>query len=244
MRTMLFLFALGALGLSGFAGWFFFGGPEDDPTRIKLAAALSEMEALRPKAEAGGTAIQYKLAGLYYDAQYGAQNRKEAFKWYSRAAEKGHIGAQYAVGGFYARGEVVNQNYYRAAEWYRLAANLGSHPGAQLALGELYFHGRGVPSGYAEALDWFKKAADQGQPTAQHFLGAMYAEGWAGAFDAVKAYQWFTLALRHPDRVRAHNPDLDSGKERQRVAAKMTEDQIKRGEDAAKAWLRAWLARR
>ncbi len=234
---MLFLFAVAVLGLSGFAGWFFFGGPEDDPTRVKLVQALSEIDALKPQAEAGDPGIQYTLAGLFHHGQYGAQNLKQAFNWYSKAAEKGHVGAQYAVGGFYARGEVVKQNFYRASEWFRLAANLGAHPDAQLALGELYFNGRGVAHDYAEALDWFKKAARQGQPVAQHFLGSMYTEGWAGAFDAVTAYKWFSLALRQPDRVRAHDPNLDPGKARDRIAAKMTKDQLKRSQDAVRAWL-------
>ena len=42
---MLVLFAVATLGLSGFAAWFFFGGPEDDPTRVKLAAEMAELEA-------------------------------------------------------------------------------------------------------------------------------------------------------------------------------------------------------
>jgi len=234
---MLILFALAVLGLSGFAGWFFFGGPEEDPTRVKLMASLSEIDALKPMATSGDPAVQYKLARLYHHGQYGAANLKQAFEWYSRAAGKGHVGAQYALGGFYARGETVKQNYFRAAEWYRLAANLGAYPDAQLALGELYFHGRGIPHDYAEALNWFKKAANQGQPVAQHLLAFMYAEGWAGAFDAVKAYQWFTLALRQPDRVRAHDAKLVTRQARDRLITKMTDYQIKRGEDAVKAWL-------
>lgn len=234
---MLILFALAALGFSGFAGWFFFGGPEEDPARVKLTASLSEIDALKPMATSGDPAVQYKLAGLYHHSQPGAANLKQAFEWYSRAAVKGHVGAQYAVGGFYARGETVKQNYFRAAEWYRLAATLGAYPDAQLALGELYFHGRGIPHDYAEALGWFKKAANQGQPVAQHHLAFMYAEGWAGAFDAVKAYQWFTLALRQPDRVRAHDAKLDSRQAREQLITKMSDYQITRGEDAAKAWL-------
>jgi len=71
----------------------------------------------------------------------------------------------------------------------------------------------------------------------QHHLAFMYAEGWTGAFDAVKAYQWFTLALRQPDRVRAHDAKLDSRLSRDRLTTKMSDYRIKRGEDTEKAWL-------
>ena len=46
---MLVLFAVATLGLSGFAAWFFFGGPEDDPTRVKLAVEMPRSRPLNPK---------------------------------------------------------------------------------------------------------------------------------------------------------------------------------------------------
>ncbi|NQU61556.1 MAG: sel1 repeat family protein [Rhodospirillales bacterium] len=236
MRKLLFLFAVATLGLSGFAGWFFFGGPDDDPTRIKMAAAVAEIEALIPKAKKGDVKVQYQLASLYYRGKYGPKDFGAAFKWFSRAAEKGHTGAQYAVGAMYAKGESVPQSYFRAAEWYKLSANLGHNVEAQLALGHLYFKGQGVPHDYAEALDWYTKAAHRGQPVAQHYLGAMYAEGWAGEFDAVRAYQWFTLAARQKERVLGYDPKLDSLAARARLATKMNQNQIKRATEAAENW--------
>ena len=233
---MLILFSVAVLGLSGFAGWFFFGGPEDDPTRVKLTAALNQIEALKPKAQSGGIRAQYELARLYHHGKFGSQDLPEAYKWYSKAAEKGHTGAQYAIGTFFAEGKVVKQSYYRASEWYLLASNLGHNPDAQFALGELYFNGRGVPHGYAEARDWYTKAAEQGHPVAQFRLGAMIAEGWAGGFDAVEAYKWFTLALPGQDRVAALDPKLDVRAALDRLARDMNENQIKRAQAAARDW--------
>ena len=42
---------------------------------------------------------------------------------------------------------------------------------AQLNLGYMHLHGRGVPQDDAEAVRWFRLAADQGNATAQYFLG-------------------------------------------------------------------------
>lgn len=233
---MLILFAVATLGMSAFAAWLFFGGPEDDPTRVKLAEYMTRIEAVRPKAEAGDLAAQYLLGDLYQHGKYGAQDLTEAFRWYAKAAEKGHVGAQYALGTFYAEGKGVRQDYFRAAEWFRLAAQLGDSADAELALGDLYFHGRGVPQGYAEALQWYRKAAGKGQPAAQHLVGAMLTEGFAGRPDPVEAYKWLTLAERGRDRVLAHDANMDPRAARERLAKTMTQDQIKRAEADARDW--------
>jgi len=103
-------------------------------------------------------------------------------------------------------------------------------------LGDLYFRGRGVPNGYAEALDWYSKAAAQGHPMAQYRLGVMYAEGWAGGFDAMRAYKWFSLSLRGLDRITAFDPKLDPRAGLDHVAAKMNDNQIKRAEKMVENW--------
>lgn len=233
---MLILFAVATLGLSGFAGWLFFGGPEDDPTRVKLAAEMAGIEALKPAAGAGDMKTQYALARLYHTGQFGSQDLNQAYAWYSKAAEQGHPGAQYFIGTFFATGQVVKQSYYRASDWYKLAANLGRVADAQLALGDLYFHGRGVPHDYAEALGWYKKAAQQGHPVAQYLLGSMYQEGWAGDHDPVEAFKWFTLAHRQRNVVMAHNPKFDTRVALDGVGRGMNQDQKKRGEDGARNW--------
>ncbi len=237
MKWMLILFTVAVLGLSGFAGWFFFGGPEDDPTRRAMNAHIARIEAKVPEAEDGNVKAQYELARLYHNAEHIEPDLKAAFGWYTKAAQKGHAGAQYFIGTMYAKGEAVRQDYFRASEWYRLSANLGRHAGAQMALGELYFKGLGVAHGYAEALAWYKKASLRGHPVAQHLLGVMYAEGWAGGFDPVEAYTWFTLAMARQSQVMAYDPKraprLDPRAARDKVAKRMNENQIKRGGEAA-----------
>ena len=236
MRVMLFVVAVATLGLSGFAAWFFFGGPEEDPTRVKLQAYMAEIETLKPKARSGDIRTQYELARLYHHGEPGAQDLTLALSWYTKAAQKGHIGAQYAIGTMFANGEGTKQSYYRASEWYRLAANLGRHPDAQFALGELYYRGHGPARDYAEAVDWYRKAAEAGQPVAQHMLGVMIQEGSAGKADAVEAYKWFTLALAHRRRIIAHDPKLDTLAARDSLIQGMNQNQIKRGEEAVRAW--------
>ena len=236
MRTMLIVFAVATLGLSAFAAWLFFGGPEDDPTRVKHAQYMTRIEQVRPKAEAGDIAAQFTLGSLLHRGEHGAKDAAEAFKWYAKAAERGHVGAQVALGTLYAEGDGVRQDYFRAAEWFRVAATLGNSADAQLALGDLHFKGRGAPNDYALALGWYRKAADKGHPAAQHLVGALLMEGFAGRADPVEAFKWLTLALQGRDRVRAHDANLDTEAALDRLRKSMTRDQIARAEAAARDW--------
>ena len=197
---------------------------------------MAENETLKPKARSGDIRTQYELARLYHHGEPGAQDLTLALSWYTKAAQKGHIGAQYAIGTMFANGEGTKQSYYRASEWYKLAANLGRHPDARFALGELYYRGHGPARDYAEAVDWYRKAAEAGQPVAQHMLGVMSQEGSAGKADAVEAYKWFTLALAHRRRIIAHDPKLDTLAARDSLIQGMNQNQIKRGEEAVRAW--------
>ena len=233
MRWMLILFSVSVLGLSGFAGWFFFGGPEDDPTRRAINAHTARIEAKTPEAEAGSANAQYDLARLYQNAYHIKPDPAAAFNWYTKSAEKGHVGAQYGLGTMYVTGEAVREDYFRASEWYRLAANLGRHAGAQFALGDMYFKGQGVAHGYAEALAWYQKSARRGHPVAQYRLGAMYAQGWAGGFDAVKAYTWFFLSIAGQRQITAYDSKFDAKAAIDRLATGMNQNQIKRARAAA-----------
>lgn len=53
------------------------------------------------------------------------QDYKEAFKWYSKAANQGYAVAQYNLGVMYQYGYGVRQDYQKAIEWYLRAANQG-----------------------------------------------------------------------------------------------------------------------
>jgi len=236
VRTFLILFTVGTLALSGFAAWLFFGGPEDDPTRIKLAAYEARIEAVKPKAESGDVQAEYELGRLYHLGEFGAQDLPAAYLWYSKAAERGHVRAQVALGSLYADGKGVTQDYFRAAEWYRVAANLGNSAAAQVALGDLYFNGRGVPNDVAEARALYRKAAERGHPLGQYRLGRMMQEGYAGRLDPVEAFKWLSLAARDAATVRARDPDAEPEAMLDRLATTMTRDQLARGADAVRAF--------
>jgi Sel1 repeat len=66
---------------------------------------------------------------------------------------------------------------------------------SQLELGNRYLVGRGVPIEDAvQARNWFLKAADQGNATAQFWLGEMFSTGWGIPEDKARAAIWYRKA--------------------------------------------------
>jgi TPR repeat protein len=129
----------------------------------------------------------------------------------------------------YAEGKGVPQDYQEAVKWYRLGAAQG-YVLAESSLGLAYEKGQGVPQNYQEAVKWYRLAAAQGNQFAQGNLGVMYANGTGVAQDFVRAHMWLTLA--------ATGSSGDSGdtatKNRDRIASKMTAEQIATAQEMAR----------
>ena len=137
--------------------------------------------------------------------------------------------AQTRLGSIYAEGQGVPQDYQEAVKWYRLAAAQGYAP-AQSSLGLAYEKGQGVPQDYREAVKWYRLAAAEENQFAQINLGVMYSNGTGARQDFVRAHMWFTLA--------AAALSDDSGdmaiKKRDRIASKMTAEQIATAQEMAR----------
>lgn len=149
-------------------------------------------------------------------------------------AEQGDVRAQFNLAVMYAEGEGVPRDYKQAAMWYRKAAEQGD-ANAQTLLGAMYADGKGVTQDYVQALGWFRKAAGQGVPKAQFILGLMYRDGTGAPEDYVQAHLWLNLAAaRFPA---AQEDDRNAARQvRDRVAKKMTPEQIAEAERLAREW--------
>lgn len=65
---------------------------------------------------------------------------------------------------------------------------------AQLTVASTYYYGKSAPQNYAKAFKWFRLAAQQGDQTAQNFLGMMYLKAQGVPKDLVRAQMWNNLA--------------------------------------------------
>jgi hypothetical protein len=94
----------------------------------------------------------------------------------------------------------------------------------------VYEKGQGVPQDYQEAVKWYRLAAAQGNQFAQINLGVMYTNGTGVRQDFVRAHMWFTLAAA----VLSGDSGDAATKNRDRIAAKMTAEQIATAQEMAR----------
>jgi TPR repeat protein len=185
------------------------------------------------------------LLGIKYEYGIGVQtNHAEAMRWYRKAAEQyrkaveqglATASQEFELGSLYEDGLGVTKDYGEALKLYNLAANQGS-AAAQLSLGRMYYYGNGVRDD-AEAVRHLRKAIDspgekQGSgevlAQAQWYLGAMYEAGRGVPKDDVLAYMWYDLAAAGGESPSAFNRD--------RIALRMTPDQIAEAQRLAREW--------
>lgn len=148
-------------------------------------------EKLIPKQES--VEDQVETGDAYYFGRGVSQDKKEAVRWWIKAAERGDSGAQYNLGICYAKGEGVPESINEAARWYELAASQG-HSEAQHQLAVCYGTGNGVAKDLVEAARLSLLSAKQGNIGAQLNLGNCYNDGIGVEPDAQEAAKWYRLA--------------------------------------------------
>ena len=124
----------------------------------------------------------------------------------------------------YERGD-----YVEGMKLFRQLAAQG-HQWAQRRLGLIYAEGKGVPQDYQEAVKWYRLAAAQGNQFAQNNLGVMYTNGTGVRQDFVRAYAWFDVAAAES----SGDSRGTATKKRDRIAAKMTAEQIGTAQEIAR----------
>lgn len=156
------------------------------------------------RAVAGDAEAQAGLGSMYALGRGVTQDYKEAFAWYTKAAEQKYSLAQYSLGLMYYNGNGVPQDYKEALKWYTKAAEQGFAE-AQYNLGLMYYDGKGVTKDYKEAFKWYTKAAEQGHAVAQNNLGLMYYYGDGIRPDYKEALGWFIKAAEQGFVDAQHN---------------------------------------
>jgi TPR repeat protein len=112
-----------------------------------------------------------KSMGIRYLLGRGVpQDDKQAFYYFSKAANQGDPFAQNELAYMYAAGKGTTRDNEQAFIWYKKAAGHGL-ASAQYNLGLLYLRGMGTAQNKALANEWFHKSADHGFEPAKAALG-------------------------------------------------------------------------
>lgn len=119
---------------------------------------------------------------------------KEAFAWYSAAADRGQVAAMAAIGVMLFNGDGCERDLNRAVDAIRGAADLGSLP-AKTALAEFYINGMNVPKDDKKAFELLTEAADANYPRAIDGLAICYRKGIGTKINHAEAFRLFILAI-------------------------------------------------
>lgn len=141
----------------------------------------------------GNARAQYNLASFYYESTVAGSDR-EAWRWYTAAAQQGDIYAETALGTMYLLGQGVKKDPLAALDLYSRAAEKG-FVGAQVALARLYETGDIGKKHPSDAALWYARAAQQGNILAQYRLGLLYETGTGLPRDVQQAAVWYKKSV-------------------------------------------------
>ena len=82
-------------------------------------------------------------------------------------------------------------------------------------------------------MKWLRLGAEQGEDASQWLLGLSYANGEGVPQDCVQAYMWLNLAASKISLREIRDPAV---RDRDRVAALMTPEQIAEAQKLAREW--------
>lgn len=196
--------------------------PADEVNEAFVAYTQRNFEEARTKFRAAAidrdnAIAQIYLGFMYYEGQGVEKDRREAFRWFERAARKRLALAQYNVGMMYADGQGVMQDYAQAVYWYGQAAAQGFAE-AQFRLARMHQRGLGVPASIPETVQWMTRAAESGHTAAQLAVGIMFRDGNGVGRSFPRAHMWMNLA--------AQAGNAEAGTVRDEIARTMTPDEI------------------
>jgi TPR repeat protein len=171
----------------------------------------------RPAAEEGNAEAQFELAKMNNSCSCSGTDRKErkkeALRWFQKAAEQGHVDAQYWTGLYYRHGlEVVTKDQAEGDAWFLKAAEQG-HTGAMMKLGR------------------YREAAELGDAYAQYQLGNQCKDK-----DPAEAMSWYLTATSNANGLDGWAST--AGKASYEIAKMYEEGKgVPKNDETALAWL-------
>jgi TPR repeat protein len=118
---------------------------------------------------------------------------KDAYEFYSRAAEQRNPEALHRLGMMYLRGLHVPISSTSAVASFKKATEL-QYPESYLQLAHCYYNGIGLPKDVAQAFLWYKRAAIEQIPEAMNCVAILYESGLGVVRSYDEALYWYKKA--------------------------------------------------
>lgn len=147
------------------------------------------------EAKKGNPEAQYNLGIIYQFGKLGASvDKKEAIKWYFKAAKQGSAGAFFNLATMFINGDGVPKDDMKAFQYFLEAAKRNDGT-AQSNIGDYYYFGdKPVEQSYSEAEKWYLLAIKNGYLNAANNMGNMYSDGRNGKVNKEKAIYYYELS--------------------------------------------------
>lgn len=147
---------------------------------------------LLPAAQQNHYKAQMAIAELYSKGKQ-PDDAKQAFFWWSKAAETGSSDALINLASAYKNGTGCPRDPVKAVQVLQQAADAGNHDAAAL-LGAVLLVGDGVPRNLTRGISYLKNAAAAGSSLAAWKLALCMKNGLGALRDTKEAEKWFDRA--------------------------------------------------
>jgi TPR repeat protein len=199
-----------------------------------------DVDNLKHQAEAGDANAMFRLGVMHDGGQVLPADKKEAAKWYLKAALAGNAEAQNSIGSMYQAGDGVEKDFKKAAEWYGKAADQGHAPGIH-NLAFLYDSGVLGKADKKLAIQKYMKSAQLGYIPSFINLGIAAANGDGVPKSKIEAFKWLELGRFYSQNTYPSNSPEHQHKWRVRglldqLKKEMNPQEISEGQKLAEAW--------
>lgn len=190
------------------------GVPEDQK------AAVSWFE---KAVEQGNPQAMFEIGLLHKGGMAGKEkDMRQALIWFIKAGESGFAEAQNTLGGYYKEGKLLPRDNVAAVAWFTRAAAQG-YVASQVNLGLMFEGGFGVLQDIGRAGQLYQGAAASGNMVAMYLMANLLDQGKGLPRDQVGAY------VLYAQSANSYEPAI---KERDRIGEQLSEDEMKRAQEA------------
>lgn len=140
-------------------------------------------------ADFSGTEVWHALGDAYSKGWGTTADKKQAFKWFHRAADAGHTKSMVRLG-LMLQSPPPTGDPVKSIQWLSRAAERGDASG-MCFLGFAFREGKGVTCDMQKAVDWFIKAVEAGDKHSMIHVGRMYSRHLKRPDEAIR---WFLRA--------------------------------------------------
>lgn len=201
-------------------------------SRVKVDEALARRYLRCASNRDNAAEVAYLLGTIALQPKFGSPDYEEAARHLQICSDAGNTDCIDNLGWLYLSGRGVVRDYRRArAQFERAWQDHSTY--AATYLGHLHEGGYGVVQDFEVAAQWYWRGAVLGDGDAQRELSRMYEFGRGVPVDLVEAHKWINVAATSEEREKLRDELV---KIRDRVAKKMSVEEIKEAQRKARAW--------